>query len=563
MNINRAGLVVVLIALLLLPQISLPAAAQGSDSCPANVMLALARAGAACQRMERGQACYGSGIIDATFQPGVSGNEFSAAGHNADVAVTRALRLDSSGPEPAWSVAVLQIQADLAETEQRSVVLLLFGDAEITNTAPYLPTLAITATATPYLRATPEIDGDILGRLTLRQTVTANGRTADNGWLRVLLPETGGPGWVSADVVTVDGDINTLAVVDAETPFAHPFQTFTLRTGTQDAWCDQAPESGLLVQSPNTFDPVTLEINGVTVRLAATAFIQAEPGGALAINVLDGEAEIMASDALQFAPAGARVTVPLSADLLPAGPPEAPTPYDLTQIRVLPLNNLPYRLSAPPPLSQAEIEETLTAHFAPTPTPIPPSEAGGPDACTRVTHRSADLRAGPGTSYEVVNSVTSGTRVYPVLRMEVEGMTWWQLRDGNWIQANVVSSADVCPEVPLTDQFAAPGYNDLILEICATSNGPLRPDQWVWIEFVPPAWPTLAEAQGAPQYDPGRITVNEWRIHVWASGPIKLGEEQYIVRFGGYWFAEPGTFRIIGQRMGYEIICNVTVPLGN
>lgn len=548
---KRIGIGLLLVALALPVFVS----AQGPDDCPANVLLALARAGAACQRMERGQACYGSGT--AQIDPV---GAFDAPGALADAAaITRLAVSREDGGD--FGVAVIKIAADLPPTEQRSVTVLLINEAAIQDDNPRSPTLTVTATATPYIRAAPRGDGDILGRMRLRETITATGRTADGAWLRVLAPDTGAVGWVSAEVVTAEGGLSALDVVDEATPFYRPFQDMQLYTGAGDAWCGGTPESGVLVQSPGQ---VNLTINGVQVRLSGTVFVQAAAGETMAFSVLNGEAEIVALDTLRFVPAGAQVSVPLSIDLKPAALPESPAPYEAALVGALPVNNLPFRFNPPPPLVQAEIDTALAAHFAPTPTPAPAADEGGPESCVRVTNRSADLRAGPGTSYEVVNSVPRGTQVRPVVRvLDADGIVWWELRNSNWIRADAVTSTGNCPDVPLTDQVETPGCNYLSLETCTTRCGPLRPDQWVWIDFVPPAWPTLVEAQEAPRIDPGRITVNDWLLWVWPSRPVRIAEERYVVTFGAYWYTEPGTFRIIGKRLSYEVICDITVPLGN
>ena len=51
-----------------------PVQAQDGGQCPANVLLAMARAGSACNGLEHDQACYGNGLIQA------GENTFSAPG---------------------------------------------------------------------------------------------------------------------------------------------------------------------------------------------------------------------------------------------------------------------------------------------------------------------------------------------------------------------------------------------------------------------------------------------------------------------------------------------------
>ena len=94
----------------------------------------------------------------------------------------------------------------------------------------------------------------------------------------------------------VDHDIATLDVVDESTPYFRPFQVMTLSTGVDDAPCEGASNSGVLIQTPNTFTPVEVTVNGVTLHLAATIYVQAQAGESMVINVLDGQVEVEAFD---------------------------------------------------------------------------------------------------------------------------------------------------------------------------------------------------------------------------------------------------------------------------
>ena len=49
-----------------------------------------------------------------------------------------------------------------------------------------------------------------------------------------------------------------------------PMQAFYLRTGAGDAQCDEAPESGLLVQTPKGVGEVAFNVNGVDVQMGST-----------------------------------------------------------------------------------------------------------------------------------------------------------------------------------------------------------------------------------------------------------------------------------------------------
>ncbi len=514
--------------------------------CPASVLLALARAAAACSGIERNQACYGNGSVSATFQPGVSDAVFEQPGHIVNIGAIEHL---SIGGASDYSVATLQVQADLSDREQRSLTILLFGSAEIANQVPSLPQVPITSTGTLNIRTLPQADADILATLPLRGTATANGRTQDNRWLRVMTPNNI-LGWASVENLTAEGDPSTLSIVDATTPFRRPFQVLTITTGSDDALCDGTSESGALIQSPNNTTPVELTVNGALLRLAGTAFLQAND--VMTISVLDGYAEVETLGAIQYVPAGAHLS-----------PESAAQPYDAAELQFLPINNLPHRFAIPQPLTQDEIDAATAAWAAPEPAPVPTISPQEDDRCRRVTRRNDSLSAGPGTFYEVVNEIGVGTSVDPVFQVtDAAGQEWWQLRGGNWIPASGVISTGNCAEVPVTNFVPAPTYNELSLETCETTNGPLRQGQYVEITFVPPAWHTYEDAYIAPQVDPGQITVDSQSLYVYADEVIEIAADRYIRVFEADWEATAGSHRIVGERLHYIITCNLTVPVG-
>lgn len=534
--------------------------AQSAANCPANVLLALARSSAACSNLQRDMACYGSGAVRAEFQSSVIA--FEKPGDRVEAGALSVLRVGGENTAD-YSVAMLQIKSDLIETQQRNVMMVLFGEGEIRNEAPETPSVMITASGTMNIRERPAADALIVDRIAARGTITATGRSSDANWYRVVVPNSSRPGWVSGAVVVPDQALSRLAVVDAETPYAGPFQMIRLQTGMDDAWCEGAPQSGLVIQTPNTFSEVTFIINDVTFRIAATVYIQAQAGGALRASVLDGQMVVMAHGKSQFVPRGAQVQVTLDGDLTASDTPSAAVPYEQIMLQALPINILPQRIVVRPALSADEIEAKIAEYAALTAPPLP-TETPIPDTrCRRETLRAVNLRSGPGDFYEVVREVPAGTALSPVYRTtDAGGAVWWQLRGGSWVPAGVVRSSGNCEEVPPIDVVPPPPTNYLSLETCETTNGPIRAGQWVEIEFVPPGWDTLAEAREAVQVAPGQITVDSVRLRVYASQPIRVGPERYIRTFSASWTATSGTHRIVGQRLFYTVICNLTVPVG-
>ena len=182
--------------------------AQGSD-CPTIVRNALEVAGTTCDDTGRNQACYGNITLEAVPQPDIEDFVFEEVGDRIDVAGLRALHLsgldDGTGE---WGVAVMRIQANMPETMPgQNVTFVLFGDVEIENVGEELPALPATANANANLRAGPSTGEAIVGALVAGESVTLDGRVADNAWLRLHLPESTSPAWVFASLVMLDDDV--------------------------------------------------------------------------------------------------------------------------------------------------------------------------------------------------------------------------------------------------------------------------------------------------------------------------------------------------------------------
>jgi hypothetical protein len=336
-----------------------------------------------------------------------------------------------------------------------------------------------------------------------------------------------------------------------------------IETARDDAPCDGAPQSGVLLQSPNTSDTVSLTINNSDVALAGTMFIQAESGAAMTLNMLDGFARVSASGSVQAVPAGARLQVPLSAGLLATGAPSEPQPIPEGTLSGLPVNNLSYRVQLPGTISDDELQQRLIALVPqPTPTPADPGERIG--RCVRTTRGDVTLYAGPGTNYEIIREIDSGTRLYPVLRLTAsDGVTWWQLSNSHWLRADRATEEGNCQRIPRTELVQPPTYNVLTMETCDTSNGPLRAGQYVVIEFTAGSWRNQALARRATLDDPGRITIDDrQQLYVRAGRPFRVAEDRWYRVFSANWQATPGTHRIESQHLSYILTCDVTVPLG-
>lgn len=550
-TVQRIGLYTV--QLLLLGVMVTSAAAQAT--CPANVILALARAGSACLTTERNQACYGGGLVTAEAWAGQT-VDLTQPGATVDAEAIQTLTIGGAGAD--FSTALLRLQADLPVNQGQFVTLLAFGDVQITNLAPPTTEITVTAIGSLNIRELPSESAPILGDAAVRDTLIANGRTNDSAWVRVTLPGVGRAedviGWVTRDNLSTTDNIAVLGVVDEDQTPPNAFQTFTLETGIEDAPCAGTPNSGILLQTPNTDRFVPLSINNLRVALAGTVYIHRQNDLELSFSVLSG-GMITGSLSSFYFPAGVSLHTGNGMVVIMDD-------FNTASLALLPTNLLPLRFAIPDALTLDEIATAQAAYVARTSPTAQPQPVATSSACVRVTRRAGDLRAGPGENYEIVNSIREGVRIAPVLRvLDANGGAWIQLQSSNWISTELVIETGICDAIP-TDTFAqAPDFNYLSLETCESNNGAIRAGQLVTIDFVPPAFETITEATAATRIDSGRIQVENRRLSVTASSPVPIGDGRYIRTFSTTWRAESGTFRITGRRLSYELICDITVPL--
>jgi len=137
------------------------------------------------------------------------------------------------------------------------------------------------------------------------------------------------------------GDVEISNAVDPSDSTQRPMQAFILRTGVGDANCDEAPESGLLVQTPEGADEIAFNVNGVDVSMGSTVLFQGNADEGLSVSTLEGAAFITAEDGAQPIVPGSWVRVALNRELRAAAGPELPESYDR---RARLLNALPIRL---------------------------------------------------------------------------------------------------------------------------------------------------------------------------------------------------------------------------
>lgn len=338
------------------------------DACPVIVREAIDRAKLSCAGVGSNQVCYGHSTLQAGARPGIDSFNFEAPGDIEDVITMQSLSLSAmDAAREIWGVVMMNVQASLETSDQKDVTFIVFGDTDLESRASFAEVMT---TEDVRLRSGPGTDTEQVTVVLEGQTVQANGRTEDGTWVRVRIPgEVIQNGWVSADFVElVDGSLDDLEVVTEDSDNSAvrygPMQAFYFQSGRDDAPCPEAPNSGMLIQTPEGEATVTLLIDEVIIELDATAYIQAEPNGELTVNILEGQATFTSQGESVTAVAGTRVAITLDEDLGAASAPSDPEAYDPDDLQSLPLDALPREIEVVDPLDvQAGVPAPGTWQF--------------------------------------------------------------------------------------------------------------------------------------------------------------------------------------------------------
>jgi len=112
--------------------------------------------------------------------------------------------------------------------------------------------------------------------------------------------------------------------------------SFYFQTGIGDAPCEAAPDSGVLIRTPEGAGDVTFSMNGVAVTMGSIAYLQAAASANMTVNMLAGEANVSAFGQTATITAGNKVDLPVNANLVATGAPSAVLPHNV-DISRLPL----------------------------------------------------------------------------------------------------------------------------------------------------------------------------------------------------------------------------------
>lgn len=143
------------------------------------------------------------------------------------------------------------------------------------------------------------------------------------------------------------GDVS---IRSATTPGQNPMQAFYLQTGVGESRCQEAPQNGMLVQTPDGVDEVLFNINGTDVRIGSTVLFQAVAGEEMRLTTVEGTALVDVAGKWFPAVQGTWLRLPVGDNLLPTSFPWLPERYDAPIVAPLPVTLLEREIEIAPPL---------------------------------------------------------------------------------------------------------------------------------------------------------------------------------------------------------------------
>lgn len=358
-----------------------------------------------CSSVDADMACIGS--------DGVSIGDVEEAGKVIALGDIETIESSQTG------VTLLNASMGLEDTSLR---MILFGEAELSNTTQSVATdlveLPLTNIAgyTVNLRGGPGTNNPVVGTLDEDIEIMTDGRSEDSQWFRIMTAD--GIAWVHTSLVSVDGDIESLAVLGSN--FTAPLQSMVLSTASDDELCGVS-NSGLLLEL-NSETTLQLQVNGVELLFnQAIMQLRAAAENGLQVLLIDGAVEVKMLDGAINLTGGESATVRLDESLMVAGAPQNNGLYDFADI-------------ASAPLSLLAVDEMVCV------------------AGLGTLDEQVSAYGGPGNDFLVVTEIDSnGHYTVTGFASSEDDQTWWQLESSggyqSWVLQDNIRTAGMCNNI--------------------------------------------------------------------------------------------------------------------
>ncbi len=423
------------------------------SSCPALQTAAFNNIIEHCAEQEAGTLCLGQATVSPVYRESLPPAGLMDEPGDA-ISIADIDWLSVSSEDRTWGVAraLFPAYAD-GDLEALDAALLAFGNVAISlaEPAPQPPVLAdvkVTAAQGANLRALPNTDARVIAKLAVSRELKAIARDRSGGWLLIYAtPEL--RGWISRLVVSAP--IERMPMLDAEAdtaPLWLPWQRFDFRSGLDDAPCDGAPESGILLQTAEIAAPRHFVINGARLLLSGAAWLQAQVSGGMWVHLLDGRGLLSVAGG-EVALSGGKfshIALEQRADgaLKPAGAPTGPAAYPYQELTGLPIQALPH-------VTRVSLDRFLVVSPAPSDggSPLEALEADVPCKFSAAS-AGANIRSRPDPKAPIIAVMAYRESAEPIARgIGVDSRPWWKLADQIWVRVDATVSGGNCNDLPL------------------------------------------------------------------------------------------------------------------
>ncbi len=327
------------------------------DSCPTIVANAMTTLNSICEVTGRNELCYGNTLVNVTTR--TREVDFSQPGDIISLLEIESIRTSPYAEPDEWGLALMRIQANIPDTfPGQNVTFLLFGGVELVEAETTSNRLTANALANINLLSNPSINFPVIGRLEANTVIELVGRNDSGDWVYAITEELSG--WVNVPLLEVVDDVMILDEVsdDFSAPpsvSATPMQAVYFSSGIGETKCNEVPEDGILIQSPQYEVPIELIINDVEIQLGSTLYLQAEAGEEMTVYVVEGFARITSNGETVNVPEGAVTSVNIDDELRAIDTPTDPEPYMIQQVASLPLNTMEDVIEIAEPISEESL----------------------------------------------------------------------------------------------------------------------------------------------------------------------------------------------------------------